>query len=735
MEGEGWRVMRARIAVFFLTFMAFLGSTLLFSMEPLVGRYLTLYFGSSAHVWLTTLMFFQAVLFLGYLYAHLVAPRIGRWHLAVLLLPILALPLKITGTPNANMPVLLILQTLLVNVALPFAAISTTAVVAQLWYFNHEKKKEPYFLYGASNAGSLLGLLAYTFLIEPFIGLKMQSTLWSVGYGLYYVVVAACWFMLTPGKPVESTAALPASDDLDRAALPVDEGTGSRSEGKVTTGRYLNWLAISAATSALLLAVTNFIAMEVGSFPFVWILPLGLYLCSFILTFRTAGGSMRFIKWLWVELLLIGFAMTFAGNTWLSMFGISIAFFLICLVAHRLLFYLRPAPAQLTAYYLMISFGGWVGGAFVSLVAPRIFNGLYEYPLILGALSLLFWINRQGFFWTGPYQYKRLPFLAHTILILAVVVPIVRGVHERWGDDDLVRHRNFYGVYRVFDRSLMEGKRTIRMMHNGATLHGAQLLDEKLCTLPITYYYRGGQITDCLERVPEAREVAVVGLGAGTIASYARPGDHYTYYEIDPDLERLCRKWFTYLENCEGDIRVIPGDGRLSLETSQEKLQYDLLIVDAFTGDGIPIHLLTTDAIRAYLKRVKPDGVILFHISNRFYDLRPVLKANTAELGLSCAYRTMDTDETETDEYYYLSSTYVAVTPSARTLDFLADRDWNVVGEDDGLEVVKPWSDDYMNILRVIDFKRIGEKMVEQIKDLGTDLRNLVKKPAPAPEE
>jgi hypothetical protein len=719
--------MRARIAVFFLTFMAFLGSTLLFSMEPLVGRYLTLYFGSSAHVWLTTLMFFQAVLFLGYLYAHLVAPRIGRWHLAVLLLPLLALPLQVTGTPNANMPVLLILRTLLVNVALPFAAISTTAVVAQLWYFNNEKKKEPYFLYGASNAGSLLGLLAYTFVIEPFIGLKMQSTLWSVGYGLYYVVVAACWFILTPGKTAGGSEVQSACDE-SHPAVPVLEET-------IPAGRAFNWLAISAATSALLLAVTNFIAMEVGSFPFVWILPLGLYLCSFILTFRTEGGEMRFLKWFWIELLLVGVLMTFAGNTWLSMFGISAVFFFICLVAHRLLFFLRPAPARLTSYYLMISFGGWVGGAFVSLVAPRIFSGLFEYPLILGLLGLLFCLNGKGFFWTAPYQYKRLPFLIHTLLVVALVIPIVKGVYDRQDRDNRARLRNFYGVYRVFDRSLMEGERSIRMMHNGATLHGAQLLDEELCTLPITYYYRGGQITDCLERVPEAREVAVVGLGAGTIASYARPGDRYTYYEIDPDLERLCRKWFTYLENCEGDLRVIPGDGRLSLETSEEKTQYDLLIVDAFTGDGIPIHLLTTDAIRAYLKCVKPDGVILFHISNRFYDLRPVLKANTAELGLSCAYRTMDTEDTETDEYYYLSSTYVAVTPSAQTLDFLAERDWTIVDENDDLEVIKPWSDDYMNILCVIDFKRIGEKMVDQVKEMGTALRDLVKKPTPAQEE
>ncbi len=680
--------------------MAFLGSTLLFSMEPLVGRYLTVFFGSSAHVWLTTLMFFQAVLFLGYLYAHLIAPRIGRWHLAVLLLPLLALPLKITATPNANMPVALILYTLLVNVALPFAAVSTTAVVAQLWYFNNEKKKEPYFLYGASNAGSLLGLLAYTFAIEPFIGLKFQGTLWSVGYGLYYAVVVACWLTLKPGKPTEGVMAVPASDE---PATAVEE--------KISGGRYFNWLAISAATSALLLAVTNFIVMEVGSFPFVWILPLGLYLCSFILTFRTTGGAMNFLKWFWVELLLIGFAMTFAGNTWLSMFGISIAFFLICLVAHRLLFFLRPAPARLTSYYLMISFGGWVGGAFVSLLAPRIFTGLFEYPLILGVLSVLFWCNRQGFFQTAPFRYKRLPFLIHTVLIVAVAVPIGKGVYERWDDDDLARHRNFYGVYRVFDRSLLDGERIVRIMHNGATLHGAQLVDEELCTLPITYYYEGGQITDCLERIPGERRVGVVGLGAGTIASYARPGDHYAYYEIDPDLERLCRKWFTYLENCEGDIRVIPGDGRLSLETSKEKTDYDLLIVDAFTGDGIPIHLLTTDAIKAYLNCVKPDGVILFHVSNRFYDLKPVLKANAAKLGLHSAYRTMDTEDTETDEYYYMSSTYMAVTPSENTLDFLAERDWTVVGEDDGMEVLNPWSDDYMNILRVIDFSRIAHKI------------------------
>jgi SAM-dependent methyltransferase len=714
--------MQARIGVFLLTGMAFLGSTLLFSMEPLVGRYLTLYFGSAAHVWLTTLMFFQAVLFLGYLYAHLVAPRIGRWHLAVLLLPLLALPLKVSAEPNANMPVALILYTLLVNVALPFAAVSTTAVVAQLWYCNSGEKKEPYFLYGASNAGSLLGLVAYTFLIEPTIGLKLQSTLWSVGYGVYYGVVVASWLFLRLGR-------IPG---VPGAGLDVSAEKGAPAE-KISAGRSFNWLAISATTSALLLAVTNFIAMEVGSFPFVWILPLGLYLCSFILTFRSADGAMRFIKWFWVELLLIGFAMSFAGNTWLWMFALATVFFLICLVAHRLLYFLRPAPTRLTSYYLMISFGGWAGGAFVSLLAPRIFNGLFEYSLILGVLCVLFWCNRRDFFWGGTFRYRRAPFLAHTLLIVAILVPLVKGIYDRWGDRDLARHRNFYGVYRVFDRSLLKGKRRIRIMHNGATMHGAQMVDEALCTLPITYYYPGGQITDCLERVPDRRRVAVVGLGAGTIASYARPGDQYTYYEIDPDLEALCREHFTYLQNCEGDLRVIPGDGRLSLETSREQTDYDLIVVDAFTGDGIPIHLLTTDAIKAYRKCVKPDGVILFHISNRFYDLKPVLKANADALGLLCASKTMEPSEEEEEEYYYMSSTYMAVTSSTEALDFLIERDWLAADEDLDIEAIRPWSDDYLNILRVIDFKHIVENMVEQIaetKESATDgLRKLFSDP------
>jgi hypothetical protein len=591
--------------------MAFLGSTLLFSMEPLVGRYLTLYFGSAAHVWLTTLMFFQAVLFLGYLYAHLVAPRIGRWHLAVLLLPLLALPLKVSAEPNANMPVALILYTLLVNVALPFAAVSTTPS----WHNS-----------GIATVGKRRNRI---FSMER----RMPARSWDWWPTRFssnrhrtetseYALVGGIRSLLRRGGGQLAVSPVGPNTGGARGGLDGRRREGAPAE-KISAGRSFNWLAISATTSALLLAVTNFIAMEVGSFPFVWILPLGLYLCSFILTFRSADGAMRFIKWFWVELLLIGFAMSFAGNTWLWMFALATVFFLICLVAHRLLYFLRPTPTHLTSYYLMISFGCWVGGAFVSLLAPRIFNGLFEYSLILGVLCVLFWCNRRDFFWGGAFRYRRAPFLAHTLLIVAILVPLVKGIYDRWGDRDLARHRNFYGGYRVFDRSLLEGKRRNRIMHNGATMHGAQMVDEALCTLPITYYYAGGQITDCLERVPDRRRVAVVGLGAGTIASYARPGDQYTYYEIDPDLEALCREHFTYLQNCEGDLRVIPGDGRLSLETSREQTDYDLIVVDAFTGDGIPIHLLTTDAIKAYRKCVKPDGVIcstsatVFTTSNR----------------------------------------------------------------------------------------------------------------------
>jgi hypothetical protein len=349
-----------------VTSMVFLGAILLFWMEPLVGRMLTPHFGGAANVWLLCLMFFQAMLFLGYLYAHLLARKVGVYHLLLLLIPFLNLPLAVQAEPNIQAPFWNVLLTLLKNAALPFVVLSTTAVIAQFWLSRSPAGKfyEPYPLYAASNAGALLALLGYTFLAEPLLGLKQLSLAWTGVYIIYALLVAAAWFSLRPAK-----------QDPELPGEPKDLG-----EKAIPRGIYLRWFALSSIPSAFLLAVTNLITLEIGSVPLTWVFPLALYLASFIVTFRTSGGVPKLLNRFWPEILLLALLCYFTGHKFFgfAIFGALATFFMICCLAHGHLYQLRPPETQLTQYYLVISLAGWIGGAFVSLLAPLVFLGLFE---------------------------------------------------------------------------------------------------------------------------------------------------------------------------------------------------------------------------------------------------------------------------------------------------------------------------------------------------------------------
>lgn len=360
-----------RLAMTVLTSMVFFGALLLFGMEPLIGRLLTPYFGGAAHVWLTCLMFYQAMLLIGYLYAHLCAKKMGGWHLLLLALPLINLPLNINAKPDAQAPLIGILGILFMHVALPFIVLSTTAVVAQLWLYRSSlgEHREPYPLYAASNAGSLIALLGYTFIAEPLVGLRMQSLSWTGTYIVYAIICAAAWFQLRPDKG-QNIQASEAGSEIE--------------QDKVTSLTYARWLLLSSLPSAFLLAVTNFIALEVGSFPLTWVLPLALYLGSFIVTFSNRGGVPRFLKILWPEILLITFILyLWESSHWLAIIGHLSVFFMICLVAHGTIYECRPLPGLLTNFYLTIALGGWIGGAVISLAAPFMFKGLFEYPILV----------------------------------------------------------------------------------------------------------------------------------------------------------------------------------------------------------------------------------------------------------------------------------------------------------------------------------------------------------------
>ena len=677
-----------KLTIAVLIGMVFMGAILLFGMEPLMGRLLIPYFGGAAHVWLTCLMFFQAMLLVGYLYAHLFARKLGVWHLLLLPLPLVILPLRIQATPDPHAPLLDVLTILFLHAALPFIVLSTTAVVAQSWLSRSSlgRHYDPYPLYAASNAGSLIALLGYTFLAEPLMGLRIQSLTWTGGYIAYMVLVAAAWFLLRPEK--ESTVLYPEDQ--------VKSGWNT-----IRTSACMRWILLSSLPSALLLTVTNFIALEVGSFPLTWVFPLALYLGSFIVTFRSNGGVPGFLRVLWPELMLGSFFLYLLGPShWLAIIGHLTTFFLICLVAHGTLYELRPPASHLTHFYLLIALGGWIGGAIVSLVAPFAFRGLFEYPVLLVCICVTFWwCLGKSFSFFSP---GRKSFLAAGFRMAIIVAMLTLIGMESWAslnEPIIYRYRNFYGTYRIKDDRLSGSESgVLRKLLHGRTLHGAQLLDPVLRLTPISYYYPGGGISDAYETTPLPRRIAVLGLGSGAAAAYAKPDDMITYYEIDPDNERIARRWFTYLEDCKGKVDIVVGDGRLSMQRLDTGVaRYDIIHMDAFTGDGIPTHLLTREAMEIYLSRLAENGVILFHISNRYYELRPVIKSTSSSLKLAGVINVPPTsDKLKTHE----NATWcVVLARNPKRLQPLLSRGWKLLGKDDGLNEAAPWSDDYINIL------------------------------------
>ena len=678
-----------RLSFILLTFTVFFGASLLFSMEPLVGRLLTPYFGGAAHVWLTCLMFFQAMLLLGYLYAHILVRKLGAWHLLFLIIPLVSLPLQIGAVPNPGAPILAVLMALVFHVALPFIALSTTAVVAQTWLANSTagRNKEPYPLYAASNAGSLLALLSYAFLIEPFSGLRLQSLVWSWAYALYVLLALVSWFLLRPGKEHR--------EDPTAKIKPATPQPLART-------LYVQWLLLSALPSAFLLAATNHVTLEVGSFPFIWVIPLALYLGSFVVTFRTRGGVPGSLGVIWIEVLLLGFLLYFAGiSLSLSIIANQCVFFSICLIAHGNLYKRRPPAQYLTNFYLTSALGGWIGGILISLIAPFLFSGLFEYPILLLLLGGTFWWCHHSDFFNFWRHVTFREGAIRLLLLTIIVVLLAASGYRSFMEPTKFRLRNFYGAYRVKDEPRADIPGGLRRLWHGGTIHGSQLLRQDLRSVPTSYYGAGSGIFDVFETIPSPRRVAILGLGCGVVSVYAKPDDMITYFEIDPDVEKIARRWFTYLEDCKGKVQMFFGDGRLLMQNSESYThEYDLILIDAFTGDGIPTHLLTREAIQIYLSRLSPNGVIVFHVSNRYYDLRPVLKGIAAELKLLGA--TKD-DRRTIIKPYQDNSIYMAVTRSPEQIEPLVKRGWKQLGNGDGLKHAEAWTDDHINIIGALN--------------------------------
>ncbi|MFO0926340.1 MAG: fused MFS/spermidine synthase [Gemmataceae bacterium] len=661
----------------------FVAAALLFLVEPLVGKLLLPALGGTPAVWNTCLVFFNVALLAGYLYAHgtsrrLPAARQARWHLLVLLAPVTALAAGwwLAGSPlpvltgllptDHDYPMLPLLGLLAVAVGLPFAALATTSPLLMRWFAaaGGPAGRDPYYLYAASNAGSLLGLLAYPLLVEPALPLHRQQTWWAVAAAAEFALIGLCAVVVARWAP--SSAVEPTMADTPASVEPI------------APRRMLRWLGLAALPAALLMAVTSHLTTDLAPVPLLWVLPLALYLISFIVVFAWWPERVQRALGRVTPMLLLFLVVLFVSNAAEPVvlvvtlhLGVFVAVTFLC---HGALALDRPASEHLTAFYLTLSLGGVVGGLACAIVAPVAFArlGLLEYPVavVLGALvrpgtgidrprwsDFLLPLGLAGLTvalaWGGdaffgpvaddPTQAATdrlirgavtfgLPtVLAYCLvnrplryaLALAVLIaatPLERRQHGQV----LLTERNFFGTLRV--TRTLDG-RFVRLVH-GTTQHGQQRTDEDGPPTPLMYYHPTTPVGRALRALPDQRlqRVGLVGLGCGALAAYARPGQHWTFFEIDPAVARIAadERYFTYLKECRGEVDVVLGDARRRLHEVPDG-SLNALVLDAFSSDAIPVHLLTREAFELYLRKLTPDGVLLLHLSNRYLDLPPLV--------------------------------------------------------------------------------------------------------------
>ena len=616
-----------------------LGSFLLFQVQPVIGRFILPWFGGSPAVWTTCMLFFQVALLAGYGYAHAVTalPRRtqGIIHLvllaaAVLCLPITPDPATWKPQPGAE-PLVGILLLLSVSIGLPYTILAANAPLLQHWFVQANPGKIPYRLYALSNGASLLALLTYPVVIEPHLTLAEQSTIWSWLFLLYALGCAAC--ALAPAAEAVQGSTTTAKDDV---------------EPRPKARTLLLWLLLSACGSALLLATTNQLCQEVAVVPFLWVVPLALYLGTFIVCFI---GERAYDRILW-GLLLAGSLYPAFRALWLGVslsLGVQAMIYLAallagCMVCHGELFRNRPASRHLTAYYLAIAAGGALGGILVALVAPLVFNGYWEYPIVLaiiGAAAICAWLHGDVFR-TAPRWLLPATLIAE-LLVIGLAISHIR-VFNPW---TVATERNFYGVLRVMRFDDDSGGR-LNLMHGGV-LHGSQFIAADRRRLPTMYYgpdsgaglaFRQHPLRQAGNLEKRALKAGIVGLGTGTLAVYGEPGDLLRFYEINPDVVTIAREMFTFLKDTPAHTELLTGDARLLLEDELRQgkpQQYDLLLVDAFSSDAIPIHLLTRECFAIYHRHLAPNGLLLMHLTNRHLDLVPVVRAQAAAIGAQAA--------------------------------------------------------------------------------------------------
>ena len=721
----------ALTALFAVT--SFSGAALLFMVQPMVARLLLPHFGGSASVWSTSNLFFQTLLLVGYLYVHVATRRLGRRaqpvvHWGVLLLPLVALPVTLPVlTGVAESPVRALLTALAVMIGLPFVVVSATGPLLQRWYSwtGLARSEDPYFLFATSNLGSFGGLLAYPFLVEPFMSLEQQRTWWSGGFVLFALLMACCGFLAWNGARADVSPA--------GVEAPAPQHVPSGVDVPPPSARTVAlWLALSFLPSTLSLSVTAHISTDVAAIPLMWVVPLAIYLATFVVAFAKVDRDPG--RW------PLRLALAAAGTATLASLATAaglplalvVALDLVLLAAgayaaHARLAASRPHPEHLTRFYLVVATGGALGGLLNGVVAPLFFDRVWEYSLavvgvaLLGlgttsrrgryhpafvavALGLLLWALLLGVgrvvlvlahpaAWiqvlvlvlcaTGVLLAARRPAaLALAVAAALATVPLLEG-------GDLYRDRTFYGSYRVVED---DGR---HVLIHGSTVHGIQDMSQSVPE-PLSYYGPRGPVGQFFSSAGRPERVGVVGLGVGTVASYVGAGQELTFFEIDPEVVRVAQdpSLFTFLSSSRATVRHVVGDGRVALESTPSG-SFDVLMLDAFTSDAIPVHLLTREAFDVYADALGQEGVLLVHITNRMFDLEPVVAQAAEELGWSAL---VGRGRNVGEEF---ASTWVALSPDPRSLeDVAALENWRTPTEER-----TSWTDDFSSLLSVLDVR------------------------------
>ena len=738
------------------TICLFASAFLLFLVEPMVAKMVLPLVGGTSAVWATSVLFFQSVLLIGYGYSHWLAMRLQwRWqalaHGVLLLAPLLVLPIHLIpgwNPPTTGSPALWLVLLLSVTVGLPFLVLSTTSPLIQHWFSRtgHPHSQDPYFLYRASNIGSALGLLSYPALIEPHLGLHAQADLWRAGYIGFLVLSVLCLLAVAWSRSVGVPSTAPPAPPRPLAG-----------EGAITWRRRLRWVLLAAVPSTWMLAVTSYFTTVIRPIPLLWVIPLALYLFSFAVVFARKPLVSRY----WLNRLFPFYALPLLGMVLLGGSGplylLALlhfgAFFLGALLCHGELAADRPSATHLTEFYWWLAVGGATGGLLTALVAPLVFNDFLEYPLaIIGAALLRPALVRAGNsrsrvadFWlpgamlagllvvvglmsvTGVLgRLNQVPLTSATTasdllrVLVVFAIPAAIAAAFSWrpirfglataamlllallplGSQLVIfQQRDFYGVHKV----VTDSAGTRHSLIDGGTIHGIQLLDPQKRDLPASYYSTSGPVGDLFateQSVDASWSVAVIGLGAGAMACYAQPHQTWTFYEIDPVVAQIARNpsLFTFLRDCTPKAGIVLGDGRLTMARAPDH-SYDLIVLDAFGSDSVPVHLITREAIQMYLSKLRPGGVLLFNISNKYVDLASVLAGEAANLSL-VGYQRSDTavtaDQAAAGKF---PSAWLVMAPTAENLgDLPTQGDWHGLRANPQLPV---WTDDFSDVLTV----------------------------------